>query len=372
MGAGSALIVGGGIAGLSAAIALCRIGWAVDLVERDPGWRVHGAGVTLTGPTLRAFERLGVFPAIEAQGYVGDGIDVCAMDGAFLSRIPTPAPVGAGTPGSGGVLRPTLHKILSDRVLAAGVRVRLGVTADRLEPRARGVRASFSDGEAAIYDLVLGADGVFSQVRARVFPEAPPPVYTGQVCWRVTAPRPAEVPRRRYFLGGPVKVGLSPVSAGQMYMFLLETAPAGARRGDDLHLRLAELLHGFGGPLAEIRGSLGPGTDIVPRPLLSLLPPPPWFRGRVLLVGDAAHATTPQLASGAGLAVEDALVLAEELDAASDIDEALRRYMARRYDRCRLVVENSVEIGRREQAGAPPAAQAELVERSLAALAEPV
>jgi 2-polyprenyl-6-methoxyphenol hydroxylase-like FAD-dependent oxidoreductase len=368
-----ALVIGGGIAGMSAGIALARSGWSVDLVERDREWRVYGAGISLTGPTLRAFEQLGVLPAIADVAYIGDGIDVFAVDGSLLMRIDPPTPDGSDVPNGGGVLRPTLHRILSGHLLDAGVDVRLGVEVTRIDSRNDGVAVDLSDGSHANYDLAIGADGVFSSTRATLFPELPEPQFTGQICWRVTVPRPPEVVRRRYYLGGPVKVGFSPVSDAEMYMFLLEATSRDTPGNRDLAAHLASLLEGFGGSLAELREQLTPAADIVPRPLLVMGVPPPWYRGRVLLIGDAAHATTPHLASGAGLAVEDALVLAEELDRTpGNIDEALVRFMARRYSRVRLAVESSIEVGRREQAGEPPQAQAAVVEQAHRALAAPI
>ena len=100
--------------------------------------------------------------------------------------------------------------------------------------------------------------------------------------------------------------------------------------------------------------------------------PAPWHRGRVLLIGDAVHPTTPQLASGAGMAVEDALVLAEEIQHQLTLEDVHAAYLRRRYERCTLVVKNSLEIGRREQRGAPIAEQTELVNQSLRALAAPI
>jgi 2-polyprenyl-6-methoxyphenol hydroxylase-like FAD-dependent oxidoreductase len=368
-----ALVIGGGIAGMSAGIALARSGWSVDLVEKDREWRVYGAGISLTGPTLRAFDQLGVLPAIADVAYIGDGIDVFAVDGSFLMRIDPPRPAGADVPNGGGVLRPTLHRILSGHLLDAGVDVRLGVEVTRFDTRNDGVAVDLSDGSHENYDLAIGADGVFSLTRATLFPELPEPRYTGQVCWRVTGPRPPEVVRRRYYLGGPVKVGFSPVSDDEMYMFLLEATNRDIPRNQDLAAHLGSLLEGFGGSLADFREQLTPEADIVPRPLLVMGTPPPWYRGRVLLIGDAAHATTPHLASGAGLAVEDALVLAEELDRTpGNIDEALARFMTRRYSRVRLAVESSIEVGRREQAGESPQAQAAVVEQAHRALAAPI
>jgi len=212
-----------------------------------------------------------------------------------------------------------------------------------------------------------------SRVRELLFPAAPKPQYTGQSVWRIVAHRPPEVDRRHFFLGGPVKVGLTPVSPTQMYLFLLETT---ARRPvleePLLSQELARLLEGYGGPLRNILDERVPDTKVVLRPLEGFLLPRPWHLGRTILIGDAAHPTTPQLASGAGMAVEDALVLGEVLPRAATVEDALEAFMQRRYERCRLVVENSLEIGRREQRRAPIEDQTQLVEDSLRVLAQPI
>lgn len=368
-----ALIVGGGIGGMSAAITLRRHGVAVDLIDRDPLWRVYGAGITITGATLRAFKALGILDAVIASAYTGDGIQVCDVAGRPLARVPTPLVADSDVPTSGGIMRPLLHKLLSERTVALGTTVRLGLTVDELRSDAEGVEVRFSDGGQGRYDFVVGADGVFSRVRTLLFPGAPKPQYTGQCVWRLVAPRPPEIDRRHYFLGGPVKVGLTPVSREHMYMFLLETTERRPAIADEeLPGELAKLMHGYGGILAGIRETLGLDSQIVLRPLDGFLLPQPWHLGRCILIGDAAHPTTPQLASGAGMAVEDALVLGEEILRHPNVEQAFAGFMARRYERCRLVVENSLEIGRREQQRAPIESQTRLVEESLRILAEPI
>jgi 2-polyprenyl-6-methoxyphenol hydroxylase-like FAD-dependent oxidoreductase len=367
------LVVGGGIGGMSTAITLRQRGHAVDIVDLDPNWRVYGAGITITGSTLRAFKGLGILPEILESAYTGNGIQVCDVAGQRLGVVPSPPLADADVPGTGGIMRPVLHRILSHKTLALGTQVRLGLTVDALEDGPQQVHARFSDGTRGNYDVVVGADGLFSRVRTLLFPAAPAPEYTGQCVWRTVAPRPDTIDRRHFFLGGPVKVGLTPVSPDEMYMFLLETTPRHPLLPHEvLPGMLARLLEGFGGPLAQVREQLGPQSRIVVRPLEAFLLPPPWVRGRCVLIGDAAHPTTPQLASGAGMAVEDALVLGEELHNAGDAPQALANFMTRRYERCRLVVENSLEIGRREQRRAPIEEQTRLVADSLALLAQPI
>lgn len=354
---------------MSAAIEMRRLGIAVDLVELDPQWRVYGAGITITSPTLRAFGQLGILDEVLAQGFSGDGIRICTIEGVPVDEVPDPA----GLPGSGGIMRPVLHKILADRTRQCGARVRLGFTVDRLDQDDDGTTVTFSDGSLNRYDLIIGADGLFSKVRRLIIPDAPTPAYTGQMIWRLFADRPPAIDRRHFFLGGRVKIGVSPVSRQSLYLFLLEKCPRREIIPDaELHEVMATLMEGYGGVVARLRDSLSSSSPIVVRPLEAFLLPSPWYAGRTLLIGDAAHPTTPQLASGAGMAVEDAIVLGQELQSATSVPEVLSRFMRRREERCRLVVENSLEIGRLERAGALPAAQTKVVTDTLRVLAEPI
>lgn len=369
---GEVLVIGAGIAGMAATIALRRIGVAVDLIDIDPDWKVTGAGLTITGPTLRAFRQLGVYDEVAARGYVGEGIRVCTVDGEPVKDVPTPMPPEAGVCGSGGIARPVLHTILSSRMTGGGVRPRLGVAVEQIDQDAGGVDVLFSDGTTGRYDLVVGADGIYSRTRDQIFPGAPGPEYTGQSVWRMFVPRPPWVEHRHYFLGGTAKVGWTPISATEMYLFVVERTPRVVREPHELPGGLAALLEPYGGHVRQIRESISADTGIAFRPLESFYLPSPWHRGRVILIGDAAHPTTPQLASGAGIAVEDALVLAEELATRGSVAETFDAFTARRAERCRLVVESSIEIGRLEQSQAPPEAQTAVVERALAALAKPL
>lgn len=372
-GARRALVVGGGIGGMCCALRLRAIGFEADLIDKDPSWRVYGAGITITGPTLRAFKQLGVLEDVKATGFCSGDAKVFtpAAEPVGVVHIPQLAP---DIPATGGIMRPALHHLLSTRTRAAGVDVRLGLTVHRLEDEPnRPVQVRFSDGTSTGYELVVGADGIYSQIRELLFPDAPKPRFTGQGSWRVVAPRPPEVTSAEFYFGGPHKVGLNPCSGTELYLFLLNTV-----RGDpyvapeDQLPTLRRMMSGYGGRIAGIRSALGPQSSIVYRPLETLLKPPPWFRGRTVLLGDAIHATTPHLASGAGMAVEDALVLAEELGATGSVSAALPRYVERRWQRCRTVVESSVRIGELEMANGDPAEQQRLLAEASAALAAPI
>jgi 2-polyprenyl-6-methoxyphenol hydroxylase-like FAD-dependent oxidoreductase len=346
------LVVGGGIGGMSAALSLARRGVEVTLIDSDPNWRVYGAGITITGMSLRAFDDLGVLDEIRARGFVHNGMRPRRFTGEALGE-PRLAPPGAPPVMlGGGIMRPVLHDILSTRVRAAGIDVRLGVTVDTLAQDDAGVDVTLTDGTTTRYDLIVGADGIFSKMRAMIFPDAPQPKFTDQGCWRIVADRPAEIDRSEIYFGGPLKLGMSPISQEQMYVFLLEHVPGNPWFAPETHVaHLSDLMAPFGGHVPAIRAALGEDSQINYRPLEWLLLPDPWYRGRVVLIGDAAHATTPHMASGAGLAVEDGLALADELGKTADVGVALRSFMDRRFERAKLVVESSVTSGELEIAG---------------------
>lgn len=365
------LVVGGGIAGMSAAILLRRAGVIVDMVEIDPDWRVYGAGITITGPTLRALRTVGILDEVLAQGASWSGGTVFDKAGQELAKINT-TPVEPGIPATGGVMRPILHAVLSRHTLGSDVGVRLGVSVAGLVQHDDGVEVTFTDGRSERYDLVIGADGVFSTVRAMILPDAPQPAFTGQACWRLLAERPAGFDSSQFYMGGDMKIGFNPVSPTHMYMFLLQHAPDDPWiEPADWPARLHDLMEGWGGIVPEVRAGVLTSDSINYRPLKTLLLPPPWHVGRVVLIGDAAHATTPHLASGAGMAVEDGVVLAEEL-IRGPLDQALERFTARREPRCRLVVENSIRLGELEMTGGSPQEHGALMAASILALREAI
>jgi len=213
-------------------------------------------------------------------------------------------------------MRPVLHKILSAKTLALGTNVRLGTTVAQLVEGGARIDVTLSDESRGNYDLVVGADGIFSKLRERALPDAAKPKFTGQVIYRLVAQRPPGFDRTHFFMGQNSKVGFNPVSTTHMYMYLLHPAAADFRVDPrDQPQRLYEAMEGYGGFVPQIRETVrttnAPSVNY--RPLEVLLHPAPWYCGHVVLIGDAAHATTPHLASGAGMAIEDGIVLAEEL-----------------------------------------------------------
>jgi 2-polyprenyl-6-methoxyphenol hydroxylase-like FAD-dependent oxidoreductase len=363
---------------MAAAIELRRQGVEVDVAEIDPGWRSYGAGISLGGATLRAFRRLGILDAFMEQGAASDGVEVFIPPGQKVAELPTPRLAGPDVPGNGGIMRPTLARILADATRASGANVRLGCTFTHIEQDADGVDVSFTDGSRGRYDLVIGADGLYSKVRETLFPEAPKPAYSGQGVWRAVLPRFEGVKGTMMWMGPKVKTGLNPVSRDEMYLFVTEDRPDNAFVEPSTFLEtLKGLLARFPAPLMQqVREHLNQDSQIIYRPLESLLVPAPWYRGRVVLVGDTVHATTPHMASGACIGIEDAIVLADEIgkarSVAASVETALEGYQARRWERCRMVVQNSGRLGEIEIAGGDKEEHAKIMRETLMALAGPI
>jgi 2-polyprenyl-6-methoxyphenol hydroxylase-like FAD-dependent oxidoreductase len=372
--ASNILIIGGGFSGMAAAIALRKQGIAVELLEIDSGWRSYGAGISLNAATLRAFKQLGILEEFLRQGSATDGVELRRPDGEPIATLPTPRLAGPDIPGGGAIMRPVLARILAEATRASGTHVRLGCTFTSIEQDATGVDVTFTDGQRQRYDLVIGADGLYSKTREALFPDAPRPRYSGQAVWRAVLPRPAEVTTITMWMGGKVKPGVNPVSETEMYMFVTENRPTNERVDhEDFPRLMADLLAGFPAPLLqEIRHSLGSNSQIVYRPIEELLMPRPWHRGRVVLIGDSVHATTPHLACGACIGIEDAVVLAEELVRGETVEQALGAFEDRRWERCRMVVENSSRLAEIEITGGDKEEHARIMRDSMMALAAPI
>jgi 2-polyprenyl-6-methoxyphenol hydroxylase-like FAD-dependent oxidoreductase len=338
------LVVGGGIGGLTSAIALRRDGHAVEVIERDPTWSVYGVGIIQQGNVVRAMRQLGLLDDYIEAGFGFDHVEVYIPTGQCVAKIPTPKLVD-GYPSNVGIGRRALHKVLGDRAQAAGAKVRLGVTADTLSDDGAGVDVTFSDGSRDRYDIVIGADGLYSQTRGQIFPEAPQPEFTGQSVWRYNFPRPAEVTGLCAYEGA-TGLGLVPLSDTLMYMFVTTPEPGNPKYArNDLAKTMRAKVAGVPSPAIQaLAAQISADDEVVYKPLEWLFLTGAWHKGRVVLLGDAVHATTPHLGQGAGMAIEDSIVLAEELAAADTPEAAFTAFRARRYERCKYIVEASKAI----------------------------
>lgn len=370
----SVLVVGGGPAGMASAIGFARRGIEALLVELDSTWAASGIGLTLLGPTLRALDELGLADACAKAGWAQDHADFRDAHGALTAVVPFPRVAAERLPCAVCIARPGFHSVLAQRTVDVGVEVRLGVTVASVELTVAAAEVTLTDGTSGAFDLVVAADGLHSRVRDSIFENLPPPRFTGQAVWRTLVPRPPELDVYQMFYGRAAKVGLVPVSDEGLYIFAVQNV------ADDSwppRAHLAELMRAQLDADSQLidyaRAAIVDPAQVSYRPTEAMLVPLPWHRGRVVLVGDAAHTTTPHLAFGAGIAIEDAIVLCELVSADMPLDVALAGYGRRRYERCRLVVEKSVQLGAWEQnPGDPDADPARVTRESWDILRQPL
>jgi 2-polyprenyl-6-methoxyphenol hydroxylase-like FAD-dependent oxidoreductase len=371
-----ALIVGGGIGGLSAAIALSRAGIRVEVAEIQREWQIYQVGIVVQANFIRAMAALGVADQAVAAGFPYDGLVFEDLHGNVLQRLRGARLAGPAYPANLGMTRPALHEVLFNAACAAGATIRLGTTFQHLRQQADCVQVDFSDGSAGAYDLVVGADGIHSQLRSQLFGTQYQPRFTGQGTWRYSVPRPPQVTYSFFCMGEGLpfgKCGFIPLTRETGYVWLVQSEPGNPRHSAD---RLAEIfrdrLKACTGIMGSMRDQITDSSRVVYRPLEALLLPQPWYRGRVLLIGDAAHATTPHLGQGSAQAVEDAVVLGELLAREAPLPQLLEEFMQRRFERCRFIVESSLQLGEWEQTPAPTADPVGLTARMLETVAAPI
>lgn len=359
---------------MTASIALARRGVRCQIVERASDWRPAGIGIGLQSAPLRALKSLDLLEPLVEVGRPHDGIDMLLADGSQIGVMPQVNVNEPDDPPFITMSRMALHQVLERRLRELGVEVRLGLTASTFEEQDGCVRARFSDGGEAVYDFAIGADGMHSQTRGMVLPDAPEPEYAGQVIWRIGVPRPQGLERYTMMIAGPTRIGLVPIGDEQLYMWMLDsTLPPERPPRDELLSLFRERMGAYAGFAPEVAAQITEPEQLDFRALHWVLVPPPWGAGRVLLLGDAAHTTTPHLAFGVGLAIEDAVVLADLVADGCDPRDLAARLTERRYERCRLVVDTCLHLSRWEQMPGPPNPRAgELIGSAMAALSEPI
>lgn len=342
------LIVGAGIAGCSAAIALADKGMHVTLIEKQAEWRFQSSGIFIYGNGLEALRRVGVLPRILEAGFgIADGRNVYLdHHGAPIVDVFYPASSGGAVPIL-GIKRAEMHRILAGRLDALGVDIRLATTVTKIRSGSGGDHAdvALSDGSTQRFDLVVGADGIRSQVREAVSGPLMPR-YTGFGVWRSVHDRPRMLDAKIMMMGIGKRLGIMPISDDKLYIFGTVSEPAGhwyprETWPEQMRARFAE----FGGPARQFLDQLSADSEVLYTAVEEVQAPLPWHAGRVLLIGDAAHASTPFMGQGGAMAVEDAVVLAGMLAAGGISEQTLRAFGERRYPMCRFVQDASRKVG---------------------------
>ncbi|MET9231253.1 FAD-dependent monooxygenase [Lentzea sp. NPDC003310] len=303
-----AIVVGGGIGGLAAAVSLRRVGWEVEVHERAAAFGEIGAGVGVMPNALRALEWMGLDAEIRRLGTPRVSGGVRSADGRWLVHLPD-----VGQEKVIAMHRADLHGVLlralPPEILFTGTEI---TSADDLDA-----------------DLVVAADGIHSRLRAELLPDAPGPVYAGATAWRGVAPRPYDLPISQT-LGPGGEAGVLPLGDGRVCWYVAVVAPAGA------DLDPVALFADWHDPLPELLAST---PEVIRHDIYALPLLPTFVSGRVALLGDAAHAMTPYLGQGACMALEDAVTLAA-------VDGDLPRYDALRRPRTQSVWKGSRMAGK--------------------------
>lgn len=352
------LVVGGGIGGLTAARALARVGAQVDVVEQAPRWQPLGAGIVLSANAVAVLDALGLGEAAREAGRQVPWADISDAKGQPMQHLDMAALAAEAGPAL-TFHRADLHELLLAG--AADARVRLGVTVTALEDTGAEVRATFSDGTSGAYELVVGADGIHSHVRALCFADAGAQVrYAGYTCWRFVTDNVGPFDGMVEQWGAGRRAGVVSLTKDRVYVFLTENGPAaGVDPVERRNQAVAEKFAGFDGPARPVLDRLAQDDGVaLLRHDIAELDRQVWRKGRIALLGDAAHATTPNLGQGAGMAIEDALALGLALTGrgAADVPAALAGWESQRAPRVAAVVNNSRRLGAIGQWSNPVAA----------------
>jgi len=371
-------IIGGGIGGMCAAIQLRKQGYHVDLVEQRDTLKPLGAGISLSAATLRALKEIGVINKVLDIAGSYSVFEVFTAEGHKIMQAPILPAIGAEdlTNHNAGILRTKLAEILENYLRELNVNVILSKTVEKIQNRADGIDIQLTgDTDWRSYDLLVGADGIHSKVRKEIYPDYKGLNFTQQGSWRIVIPRYFE--HLTMFVGKTLKAGMTPISKDESYLFVLDHHKQDVQiPQQDLPKRLSQLLGEFGDPLNLVKQKIDEGqigeNDIIYRPLYTHLIKDAWHKDRIVLLGDAVHSTTPHLASGAGLAIEGSIILAEELAQAETVEVALKAYQARHFHRAELVISSSTRLGEIEIAQGSPEEHRNIMIQTMQSLRQPI
>ncbi|MGY1810384.1 FAD-dependent monooxygenase [Blastococcus sp. SYSU D00669] len=330
-------VVGAGVGGLAVAAGLQRSGAEVTVFERAEELRPGGSGLSLWANGFAALDALGLGDAVRAvAGDAPTGLVAGQRrpDGTWLARTPAAAVAGLRV-----VHRADLHRVLVGAL--AGGTLRLGCPVDAVSAAGDEV---VHGGGTERFDLVVAADGIASRVRAG-WPGDPGRRYSGYAAWRGVTAAPVDL------LGGAgetwgrgLRFGIAPLADGRVYWFAVASMPARTAIADE-HGEVRRLFGGWHDPVPALVAATPPDAvtrldiDDLARPL------PTFRRGRCVLLGDAAHAMTPDLGQGANQALEDAATLVR-LVQGGDLDAALGAYDRLRRPRTQRIARRARALGR--------------------------
>ena len=354
------LIVGAGIAGCCAAISLTQAGHQVSIIEKQDAWRFQSSGIFVYSNGLESLAKLGLLQEILAAGFaVPDGRNAYFdHEGHPIVTTRYPTAQDGRIPAILGIKRAEMHRVMAGRVRDLGVPVRLGTTVAALHDGPDDVCVTLSDGDVLRADLVVAADGLRSALRGLIGIEVAPR-YAGVGVWRSVHRRPRDLTEKIMVMGPAKRFGIMPISDDLLYTFGTLTEPENSYYPPkDWPELMAQRFAEFTGPAAQFLADLGDHSEVFYTAVEEIVLPLPWHRGRVQLIGDAAHASTPFMGQGGAMAMQDAVVLAEAVMAHDTLPAALDAFGAARFPVCAFVQDVSRAVG---EAGAAelPGGQAE-------------
>ncbi len=343
-------ILGGGIGGLSLAIALTRRGHGVDLYEAAPAWKPLGAGLGLAGNAIKAFREIGIDQEVLAVSRVLKKVVVRSQKGKSLMATDSEEVSRRfGVVNNFTIHRADLHDVLIQQLPPEIVHV--GKQCVDIDQNEGGVKIYFKDGTHADHDYLVAADGIHSPVRKKLIPTSKTR-YAGYTCWRgVTEQIPdnLDMDETSETWGPGCRLGIVPMTHNRIYWFACVNASENNATMRSLSpTELLTFYKDFHAPIPELIRNT-PANRVIWNDIIDLEPLTQFAFGRVVLMGDAAHATTPNMGQGACMAIEDAVVLANSLDTHANAVEAFQAFEQKRILRTTKVVNDSWQIGKMAQ-----------------------
>jgi len=336
------LIVGAGIGGLATAISLQQAGFEAAIYENASALRGIGAGISLWSNATAVLGKLGLLDEAVSKSAVFHSVKILNERGELLlqtniGNYPTPAIC---------IHRADLIDLL--RHNCAPGTIHLGKNFERFEQTETSITAFFADGTNVTGDILIGADGINSRVRAQIKGNAKP-VYRGYAVWRSTIEFDAaglDVDSPSETFGAGKRIGLVPIGKNRFYWYATNNQPENSiLQPEKRKKQLLDFFHDWHAPIPQIIAATD-AEDILQNDCYDRLPEPGWSKGRVCLIGDAAHPTTPNLGQGGCMALEDSIVLTKCLQNSPAVSEAFREFEAQRFARTRFITERSLLLGR--------------------------
>ncbi len=339
-----AIIIGGGIGGLTTAIALEKLGHEVEVYEAAPAFKPVGAGLALAANAVKAFGHLGIEDSVLKAGQLIPSVQVLEMTGRVISQMDSLRLNAKYGINNFAIHRADLHEVLLSQLKTT--RLFTNRKAEGFTETNKGVEVIFHDGTTAHGDCVIASDGIHSAIRRQLQPSATPR-YAGYTCWRAVVPqpkKPVEAPSETW--GNGSRFGIVPLTGNRIYWFATLNAPQNDARIKNFTKRdLLQQYAGYHEPVAELIESANE-KEIIWGDIIDLPPQKKFAYGKVLLLGDAAHATTPNMGQGACQAIEDAAFLYSLLKKGNGVEQTFAEFEKLRVPRTTKIVEGSWRVGK--------------------------